>query len=108
MPRRRYAMPRDQSLSWQLGVAGLPKPEAEYRFHPTRRWRFDLAWPAQKLAVEIDGAVWTGGRHTRGAGVEKDCEKYAEAMILGWRVLRVSTGQVKSGQALQWAERLLG
>jgi hypothetical protein len=105
MPGRRAFQP---SLSFQLGAAGLPKPEAEYRFHPTRKWRFDLAWPDRSLAVEIDGAVWTGGRHTRGAGVEKDTEKYAEALLAGWRVLRVTTGQVKSGQALTWLEQLLG
>lgn len=104
MPGRR---PHSLPLSFQIGAAGLPKAEYEYRFHPTRRWRFDVAWPDRSLAVEIDGAVWTGGRHTRGAGVEKDTEKYAEAMIAGWRVLRVTTGQVKSGQALNWIERLL-
>jgi very-short-patch-repair endonuclease len=95
------------ALDQQVQLVGLPKPVAEFRFHPTRRWRFDYAWPDKSIAVEVDGAVWTGGRHTRGAGVEKDCEKYAEALLAGWRVLRVTTGQVKSGQALTWVERLL-
>lgn len=95
------------ALDQQVQLVGLPKPVAEFRFHPTRRWRFDYAWPDRSIAVEVDGAVWTGGRHTRGAGVEKDCEKYAEALLAGWRVLRVTTGQVKSGQALTWVERLL-
>jgi len=95
------------TLERQIIVAGLPRPQAEYRFLPTRRFRFDLAWPDRALAVEIDGAIWTGGRHTRGAGVERDCEKFAEALLAGWKVLRVTTGQVRSGQALGWIERLL-
>jgi very-short-patch-repair endonuclease len=95
------------AFDMQVQLAGLPKPVAEFRFHATRRWRFDWAWPDKSIAVEVDGATWTGGRHTRGAGVDKDCEKMAEALIAGWRVLRVSTGQVRSGQALQWIERLL-
>lgn len=67
---------------------GLPAPVAEFRFHPTRRWRFDRAWPAHRVALEIDGGVWTGGRHTRGGGWHKDTEKLNTAASMGWRVLR--------------------
>lgn len=95
------------SLVDQIAACQLPKPECEVRFHDKRRWRFDLAWPERKVAVEIDGAVWSGGRHVRGAGVEKDCEKFCEAAIAGWRVLRVTTRHVANGQALGWIERLL-
>lgn len=58
----------------------------EFQFHPPRRWRFDLAWPASKVAVEIDGGQWMpyGGRHARDA----DREKHNIAVFLGWRVLR--------------------
>ncbi len=67
----------------------LPVPTAEYRFHPTRRWRFDWAWPDQKVALEIDGGIWTRGAHGRGAGIARDQEKTNHAAALGWRVLRV-------------------
>jgi hypothetical protein len=67
----------------------LPCPEAEYLFHPTRRWRFDWAWPEQRVALETEGGAWTGGRHTRGGGFIADMEKYSEAAALGWRILRV-------------------
>ena len=53
----------------------VPPPVAEHRFAPPRRWRFDWAWPDHMLALEIEGAVWTGGRHTRGAGYLRDMEK---------------------------------
>lgn len=87
--------------------AGLPLPVREYRFHPVRRWRFDLAWPDRAMAVEVDGGVWIGGRHNTGSGMTKDHEKMAEAMCLGWLVLRVTTAQVRSGEALGWLTRLL-
>ena len=80
----------------------------EHRFAPPRRWRFDFAWPDRKLAVEVDGGVWTRGRHTRGAGVERDNEKFARAAIDGWRVVRVTPGQIRSGQAIRWIEAALG
>ena len=96
-----------QLLKQQCQLTGLPVPEAEFRFAPPRRWRFDLVFHPQRLAVEIEGAIWQGGRHTRGAGFEKDAEKYAEALIRGWRVLRVSTGMVRDGRALGFLERAL-
>jgi len=80
---------------------GIPKPVAEYRFAPPRRWRFDFAWPdiEPKLALEIEGAVWTNGRHTRGSGFVKDMEKYNTATIRGWLILRVTPQEVNSGEA---------
>jgi very-short-patch-repair endonuclease len=69
-------------------AAGLPVPVPEFKFHPTRRWRFDYAWPDRRLAVEIEGAVWVNGRHTRGAGYLGDMQKYNSACVMGWRVLR--------------------
>jgi hypothetical protein len=63
-------------------------PAREYVFCPGRRWRFDFAWPRFKLAVEIDGATFTGGRHGRGIGAHNDHDKLNAAAVLGWRVLR--------------------
>jgi hypothetical protein len=63
------------------------EPVTEYRFHPLRRWRFDYAWPAHKLALEVEGGLWVGGRHSRGKGAVADLEKYSEAAIAGWRIL---------------------
>ena len=49
-----------------------PEPELEYRFHPFRKWRFDFAWPEQKVAVEMEGGVFIGGAHTRGGHYQSD------------------------------------
>ena len=82
------------TLYFQIKAVGLTLPAREYRFHPTRKWRFDLAWPSRLLAVECEGGMWTKGAHTRGKHFESDCEKYNEAAILGWRVLRYTAGTV--------------
>lgn len=97
----------ERYLSVVLRWAGVPAPEPEHRFHPERRWRFDLAWPAFKLGVEVEGGVWTSGRHSRGAGFEADCAKYNEATLAGWRVLRVTPAMIEDGRALAWIERAL-
>lgn len=89
------------TIETTLGSLGLEPPVREYRFAKPRRWRFDFAWVDRKLAFEVEGAVWTGGRHTRGAGYSKDCEKYSTAAALGWRVIRATTQQVESGEALR-------
>ena len=65
-----------------------PLPEYEYRYMATRRWRFDRAWPLSMVAVELEGGVYSNGRHVRPAGFEADCEKYNAAVALGWRVFR--------------------
>lgn len=84
---------------------GVPGPVSEFLFNPPRRWRFDYAWPERRLALEIEGGIWTTGRHVRGKGYENDCEKYNEAALLGWRVLRVTTNMVRDGRALMLLER---
>ena len=94
-------------LEVQCLAAGLPVPVKELRFAPPRRFRFDYAWPEHLLACECDGAIWTGGRHSRGSGIESDCEKFNLALEHGWRVARVTTGMVKDGSALATIQRLL-
>lgn len=69
-------------------VQALPEPVAEYLFHPERKWRFDWAWPDHRIALEVNGGVWTQGRHVRGPGYLRDLEKLNEAQLLGWLVLQ--------------------
>jgi hypothetical protein len=66
----------------------------EHRFSPPRRFRFDLALPAWRIALEVEGGVWTCGRHTRPRGFLADIEKYNMAAILGWRVVRCVPGDI--------------
>lgn len=82
--------------------------ERFHSFDAGRMWRFDLAWPASMLAVEVDGGTFSGGRHTRGQGYEDDAIKLNEAVLRGWRVLRVTTAMVERGDALEFVERAFG
>lgn len=75
-------------------------PEREYQFNEKRKYRFDFAWPQLKVAVEIEGGAWSGGRHTRGAGFTHDCKKYNLAAASKWLVFRFTTEMVQSGEAI--------
>ena len=78
----------------------------EYKFHPIRKWRADFK-VGLTLLVEVEGGVWSFGRHTRGVGFENDCQKYAAAMMLGFRVLRITPKHIDNGEALGWVRALL-
>jgi very-short-patch-repair endonuclease len=78
----------------------VPTPAIEFRFHRRRKWRFDFAWLSEKVAVEIEGGSWSGGRHVRGSGFERDCEKYNQAAFENWRVFRFPTAWVMDGRAI--------
>lgn len=95
----------EELLAWQIKITGLPEPKRECLFHPTRKWRFDFGWPDHGIACEVEGGVWTNGRHTRGAGFTEDCEKYNQAALLGFRVFRFTTDMVQSGKAIVTLER---
>src|SRR5689334_15918158 len=68
---------------------GLPCPTPELVFAHPRRWRFDYAWPEQRVALEVEGGVWVGGAHNRGKHFLNDMDKYNAAALRGWRVFRV-------------------
>lgn len=74
--------------------------DRELPFHPQRKWRFDFAHVPARLAVEINGGAYSGGRHHTPAGSEKDWEKLNAAQLLGWKVLQYSPRQIKSGSAI--------
>lgn len=98
-------------LLHQLKVFGLPAPEMEYLFHPDRKWRFDLAWVNDGIAVEIDGGIWLQTKSGRSKGHAhpqrfiQDLEKLNEAILQGWRVFRFTPEMVKKGLAIAWLER---
>jgi hypothetical protein len=98
----------EDSLFGQIHQAGLSEPVRQHRFAaPARQWRYDLAYPSVKVAIDIDGGTWIQGAHVRGAGVENDCEKHSTAAILGWLVIRVTTDMIADGRALTYVERAL-
>ena len=81
--------------------------EQEFQFHTTRKWRADFHIKNTKLLIEVEGGIWSGGRHTRGKGYLGDMEKYNAATMMGFQVLRFSTEQVTSGFAIKQIEGLV-
>lgn len=79
----------------------------EFQFHPTRRWRFDYAIPSHKIALEVEGGVFSKGRHTRGAGFIGDIEKYNEAARLGWRVVRTVPWELHTHKTVELLRELI-
>lgn len=99
-----------RGLLYSLKVARLPKPVTEYVFMQDRDFRFDAAYPQEKVAIEVEGGTGHGGgksRHTTPSGFKKDCEKYGEAAVLGWCLLRFPPDMLRDGSAVAMIGRAL-
>jgi hypothetical protein len=96
-----------------LAANGLPIPEREYIFHPTRRFKADYAWPVHKLIVERQGGVWAkpGTRakkaHTEPMAILRDYEKNNLAQLAGFRYLQYTPEQLDSGAVIETLKILL-
>ena len=62
--------------------------ESEYRFHPVRKFRFDIALVEHNLGIEYEGILSEKSRHSTVTGYTMDTYKYNLAQIEGWKVLR--------------------
>lgn len=102
-------------LLWQIEAANLPQPRREYTFHAERKWRFDLDWKQQGylVACEVDGGIWMQTKSGRSKGhahperFQQDLEKFNEAALYGWLVIRVTPAMIKDGRAIEWLRRAL-
>lgn len=103
--RPQASMSAGFALYWALVHKGVPL-EAEYHFCRPRKFRFDFAHIASRVAIELDGGTWIGGRHTTGAGHERDAEKFNLAASRGWVVFRLTPAMLRAGAA-GWC-RLIG
>jgi hypothetical protein len=104
---KRAAAPQIGTLFAKLlAHHGLPLPEAEHRFCE-RRWRFDYAWPAQKVALEVEGGIYTRGRHVRPKGFLNDMKKYNRATVLGWRLVRCTPSELCGMETLEMLKEIL-
>jgi len=97
-----------QTLFDQIRLAGLPVPKQEYRAIEGRMFRWDMAWPAANLLVEVQGGTWIGGGHSTGAGVARDTEKLNLATLDGWFQMQFTSDQIRSGKALLWLQSFFG
>lgn len=107
-PRRRSrprssipAPPSEGEATLRLHLrAQLPRqlrPVEQHAFSAElgRAHRIDFAWPDRMLAVEVDGAV-----HRIRERFRSDLERHNLLQVLGWRVLRFSPADVRSGKAV--------
>jgi hypothetical protein len=90
-----------------LRLNGIESPEFEYKFHSERKWRFDYCWPSKMIALEVEGGVFSNGRHTRGTGFMNDIDKYNNAALLGWRLIRTTPSYLTSQLNIELIKEIL-
>jgi hypothetical protein len=76
--------------------AAFPDAITEYRFYSKRRWRLDWYVPSIRVGIEIEGGIWTRGRHNRPLGFMRDMEKYNSAALMGITIYRIPAHELKS------------
>ena len=134
MTRKQEAKPRFNEvqilLAEHLGELGLSRAHdratfplnpnyfgLEYFFHHLRDWRFDAAiclgsdapWVRKYIAIEAEGLVYGGrGGHQTVKGFTANCEKYNEAILQGWILLRFPVSQIRDGSWLETLKRAIG
>ena len=84
-----------------LDVNFIPRPEREFRFHPVRKFKFDYAFKEYKVALELEGGVFTKQAHGSVTGVLRDIEKYSLAASLGWRIVRCIPSKLNTSKTIQ-------
>ncbi|MEN8283063.1 hypothetical protein [Acinetobacter gerneri] len=105
--KERVVSEGEATLIQHLKSYGI-KFEQEFQFNKDRKWRADFHLIGTNILIEVEGGIWSNGRHTRGKGYIADMEKYNSATALGYSVYRYSTEQVKSGLAIEEIRRLIG
>ena len=102
---RRSGLPPSKRLENEFlrlwtALGGMPL-EREAKLIPNRKFRVDFYNPATRIAYEIEGGVFCGGRHTRGIGFIKDCEKYNLHLMEGIVVYRIPSPLITK-QYVEW------
>lgn len=76
-----------QFIQNHLSLLSIPYV-TELTFSKKRKFRFDVAIPDKKIAVEYEGLNSAKSGHTTITGYTSDCAKYNLAQVEGWVVLR--------------------
>lgn len=97
----------EMKLYTRLQHAGLPLGEGQVRFVPGRQYRWDRCWKAEMVAVEVQGAIYANGAHSRGSGVQRDCVKHSIGAALGWRLLPITEAMLDDGSAIDLIRQAL-
>jgi very-short-patch-repair endonuclease len=97
-----------EAALWQaLSAAGIrSRASRQYQCVPDRNYRFDIAFPHEKIACEINGGLFMktaegdARGHANPRSIIRDYEKANAAVVAGWRVLTFAPKHVESGEAL--------
>lgn len=99
----------EQLLLLEIEAAELPAPVCQFKAIADRRFRWDFAYPDEKLLIEVQGGTWVAHTgHTSGRGVARDCEKVNIATLHGWRVLMFTGDMVNDGTAIKTIAEAIG
>lgn len=110
-PKKKPQPDLEGMLLGQIAERGLPAPVRQSNLPwkaSGRAFRADFLWPEHRLICEVQGGSYSGGRHTTGAGYERDRVKSVLAQLAGYRVLEVTGRHVRDGSALTWIADALG
>jgi very-short-patch-repair endonuclease len=80
--------PLERKFLRLLRSAGLPEPQVQYPIYDGDRFlaRVDFAYPELRLAIEVDGFRWHGGR----SGWVHDLSRRNDLMNRRWRLLHIA------------------
>lgn len=102
----------ERALWQRVEWASLPLPVLQYHWAKSegRQFRADGAYVEQRVLLEVQGGIWAAdpGRHNRGSGYQKDCERLCLAAALGWRVMYFTEAMIKSGEAVRLIAKAMG
>jgi hypothetical protein len=72
------------------------KLEAEFQFakHLKRKYRFDFCHELGRVAIELQGGVYSRGAHVRPEGFKKDCQKSLLARELMWTTVALTSDMI--------------
>jgi hypothetical protein len=73
---------------------GLPEPVFEHVYIPCRKFRLDIAFPAYKVGLEVQGGLWFKAAHSTGKGIKRDMEKRNLGILHGWDVVECEPCEV--------------
>lgn len=92
----------EAALYFELRRNGLKDFVCEREFtglRNNRKWRFDVCFIKEMVAIEAMGGLYSNGKHSRERGFANDSTKAAEAQLMGWTVINVTPGMLKDGDA---------
>ena len=95
----------EEDFAVQLRAMKVPFTR-EVRVCKERRYRLDFVLPG-KLAVEVNGGSWVKSGHSTGKGLQRDADKGYECLKAGFRLLTLTSDDVRSGAGIDKVLSLL-